>query len=627
MIKDLQDVLEVVRRFGIYGVLLLLLILFVHDPGRAEKVKLVILTPFYRFLRWGTRQYLATRVSLALSEFFKHQISGLLTSVSNIRFKVRWVKTMTDPILKKNGTLILRLEETDDQTRNILSATKVALGHTICPTLRSQMQPQLQNAIDLVLLRKLTDRLGKYAQPVYLKYFLDPQTREDAECGALLKELLEIDRAGLFVTIFLEELNLLGEYAFSCGDRSDKTAAIKEFLIFLLGLARREKAAEIELTHVGEDFQVGVMLLAITQRATTEGVTPYVRRVHTSIREGCASVYIIAFKPAFSFQSSVVKAVADDVRVSVAKVSRVSVQPHGQWLDDRIAIVQLRIGRGFADVEFEQQLKDRGIAVGDHVTGKVIDVAEQVALVNVDGLNASVVRRQCDWRTVTSCYDVLSQGQVTQFQVIGIDKDRGMVILSRRFDSEDPFRKLAIPAVGDVVETTVVSFDHDSFIAERTDGLEIKIPFVEMSWMEDRPADPTKFVNSTIAAVIYEVNEVDRCVRGSLRKLKNNPWPEIHGRFPPGTRLRGSVIEVDRSLHFVRVEIADGITGIVPAESMIAAGYEYRDFENTVVAGQKLDVIVTKVFINKRRIRLELERNLVNGERKETPPQRKRGGV
>ncbi len=47
---------------------------------------------------------------------------------------------------------------------------------------------------------------------------------------------------------------------------------------------------------------------------------------------------------------------------------------------------------------------------------------------------------------------------------------------------------------------------------------------------------------------------------------------------------------------------------------MIAAGYEYRDFENTVVPGQKLDVIITKVFIAKRRIRIELERSSVNGK-------------
>jgi len=43
---------------------------------------------------------------------------------------------------------------------------------------------------------------------------------------------------------------------------------------------------------------------------------------------------------------------------------------------------------------------------------------------------------------------------------------------------------------------------------------------------------------------------------------------------------------------------------------MIDAGYEYKDFIVNVVPGQGLDVVVTKVFLEKRKIRLNLKRNL-----------------
>lgn len=56
--------------------------------------------------------------------------------------------------------------------------------------------------------------------------------------------------------------------------------------------------------------------------------------------------------------------------------------------------------------------------------------------------------------------------------------------------------------------------------------------------------------------------------------------------------------------------MTEELTGIIPKEAMIKAGYEYADFKNTVIPDQGLDVVVTKVFLGKRRIRLDLRRNI-----------------
>jgi predicted RNA-binding protein with RPS1 domain len=608
IVDDLKIVLQLLTHFGAYGLLLIVIILLVHDPTRAEKLKLAFLTPFFRFWKWGARQYLATRVSLSVSEFFKYQVTGLLSSTSQFKFKIRWVRAASDPVLKKNGTLILRLEETNDQTRNILSATKVALAKTVCPTLRSQMQPHMQNAIDLALLRKLTERLGKHAHPVFYKYFLEPHTKDDNECAALLTELIEIDRAGLFVAIFLEELSLLGDFTFSSDDRNDKTEAIKKFLVFLLGLARRAEFAFAELDHMSDDIRVGIILLAKGVKAATEGVTPYVKRINQKIRGGCETIYIVAYKAAVRFQNNLVRAIGADVRISVAKISRVPVHAlKSKRHLETISIVQLRIGR-FAETDFDTHLKESSIKEGDIITGKVLDVAEQVALVSVDGLTGSITRRHCSWSTISRCSDVLSEGEESRFEVGRIDQGRGMLILTRRFEDEDPFQCYPLPNCGDTIEVHIHAIDGNAFIAKRDDGLEVQIPFVEASWLDERP-NPANFLDRSVPVQVYEIDTLQRVVRASLRRLDPNPWPSFHKRFPNGTRMRGKVVEVNKLLHFIRVSIADGVTGIVPAENMIAAGYEYSDFENTIAVGQVLDVVVTKVFLSKQKIRLDLQRN------------------
>src|SRR5205823_14094272 len=101
---------------------------------------------------------------------------------------------------------------------------------------------------------------------------------------------------------------------------------------------------------------------------TREGVTPYVKRLNRNIREGCDSLYVIAFKSAASFQKNVVRAIRNDVRILVAKeVPRVAVKSSEDKFRDSISIVQLRVGQGFADVDFDDQLKECRISEGDTV--------------------------------------------------------------------------------------------------------------------------------------------------------------------------------------------------------------------------------------------------------------------
>jgi ribosomal protein S1 len=107
-------------------------------------------------------------------------------------------------------------------------------------------------------------------------------------------------------------------------------------------------------------------------------------------------------------------------------------------------------------------------------------------------------------------------------------------------------------------------------------------------------------------------------VRGSVRRTVEDPWPEIHRALPPGTELHGSVSEVNENC--VRVALPNGLQGIVPRDRMQQAGFEYADYTKNVVIGQGLDVVVTKVFLSKRKIRLDLKRNVMTKQGKQTTP-------
>jgi hypothetical protein len=51
---------------------------------------------------------------------------------------------------------------------------------------------------------------------------------------------------------------------------------------------------------------------------------------------------------------------------------------------------------------------------------------------------------------------------------------------------------------------------------------------------------------------------------------------------------------------------------------MEKGGFEYFDFQNTLVPGQGPDLVATHVFINRKKIRLDLQRNAKNQEKQQS---------
>jgi predicted RNA-binding protein with RPS1 domain len=474
--------------------------------------------------------------------------------------------------------------------------------------LRPYIQESVSSAIDLALLRKLADGLGKHARPVFQRYFLSPAAQDNPEIQDLFAKVLEIDEAGTFVAVFLEEINLLGETLYTTGDQGDKTHHLIEFLEYLLAEARREEDEHIRLGYISRQFKVGIILLALSYRAHREGITPYLRRLNDYIKLGCDSIYIIAYPQAFDFLKRILDAVDGDDRVSLVKTCRVKTKSFADHSYEARKIALFRPRPLFSDSSFEEKVKAMGIENGSRIDAEVFDISRNFAMVDAKGLNGIIRRQDCSWRMVSSCQDLLALGKKYQFIVTSIDPSRSLLKLSLRDPDQDPWKSDRLPELGDVVEVQIVDCNGFCYTGLYEDDIEICIPRYELSWTETPPPDSTDLLNTTQKVVIYEKSDQAQELKGSLRQLEEDPWPNIHQRLPKGTELRGTVAEVNP--HFVRVNLPDGLQGIIPSEAMVKAGFEYADYQKNVVVGQGLDVVVTKVFLKKKKIRLDLKRNL-----------------
>lgn len=598
----MDKVVEELLKYGLIPTFLLIIIfLIVQDPNRAFKLKSLLISPFFKLFKWFKRAYVANEVASNVNNFFSKELSGEEVSV-----KINWVKSDSDPIFKK-GNLIVLMKKEDDQAKNILTATKYALPKVVCPIFRHHVKSSYSSAIDLAVLQKLANKLGNHGKYVFRKYFLNPEIESDPEIVDTLQKLIKIDKTGIFTTIFLNELDHIGEGLFADSNTTDRTAELLKFINFLCTIADREIGEEIELISFSDVFKVSVIFLAKSQIASKRGLIPYLRILNKNLEKGADSTYIIAFPPAFDFLNKFIDVIDGNQRVSIEKVFKTKEIYHSEH-STSINICCLRRNKNFTNDSFVKKIEASEIKVGKIVKGTVVDCSSDEALVSFLGVDGTIKKSDCSWLSHMNCNDILETGNSLDFIVKDIDNANGNISLSLRFPEDDPWKKITIPKLNDEIEIEIVGCDPSSFKCTYLDSLEVVIPAHEISWHILTPMEKAGYINEKIIVKVIKVNAETRTIECSHRQLMKDPWPSIHDTLKIGSEFNGKVHEVNE--HFVRVKIENGLIGKIPKEALIKAGHEYANYQENLVEGQGIDVVVTKVFLNKRWIRLDLKRNL-----------------
>lgn len=608
MIETLtSQIIEQLSLWGIPAVLILVIILLVQDPDRAEKLARLITKPFFYLFKWFSKFYVSREISINVTEFINKDLLSLLdnTTAKKVKVRLNFVSTKEEINLRKN-TVIVRLKENNDQTQNILTAANLAIPSVICPFIRTNIDDNLNKAINLTALKKLADKLGNHARFVYKTKFLDPELLEDPTINDLIQQLIRIDKKGFFISIFANELNYLGEGTYANSDRSNRTAEVIKFLKFLLDIAERDIGSINELMFQSDSFGLGIILLAKVERANIEGLTPYLKRLRRNFYSGCDSVYIVAFAPAWNFLTDFLVSARKDRSYNIVNTYTLQENKSMNYGQTKVALI--RVNKIFSDQNLENHLSELEIEAGSIIKGTVADVSIENAVVTFSGLNGYIKKAECSWYSISACYDELQVNSVYDFRVKNINFSMGNIELTRRFDDEDPWRKAYIPKEGETIEITPQKESDFHIICISNDGIETKLPKNEIVWGETLDSDLMEIIGKKVNALVLMVQEENRLIRVSLRELTPNPWEEIKSKFPVGTSMLGTVVSINPQ--FVNVEISEGIVGRVPKESFHAAGNEYHDFQNNLLVGQKLEVLVQKVWTGKEKMSLELKRNI-----------------
>jgi small subunit ribosomal protein S1 len=225
--------------------------------------------------------------------------------------------------------------------------------------------------------------------------------------------------------------------------------------------------------------------------------------------------------------------------------------------------------------------------------------------VDVNGIRAFLPISQIDMYRVENVEQFVNQRLLCMVSEVN-PADRNLVVSRRALlerEREEQAAKLwGELAEGQVRPGTVRSVKPFGAFVD-LGGVDGLVPMSELSYK--RVQDASEVVSPGQAVQVY-VTRIDREARKvslSLRKLLPNPWDEIALKYPPNTRVSGTVTKL---LEFgALVELEPGIEGLIHV-SQLAPQRVWR-VRDVVKEGQAVEVVVLDVDRERQRISLSLK--------------------
>jgi small subunit ribosomal protein S1 len=248
---------------------------------------------------------------------------------------------------------------------------------------------------------------------------------------------------------------------------------------------------------------------------------------------------------------------------------------------------------------------------GGVVTGVIRSKVRGGLIVNVDGVDAFLPGSQVDVIPVHDPDPYLNQS--FEFKVIKISNERRNIIVSRRELIEERMADKKRELLG-TIEKGQLRHGHVKNITDfgafvDLNGLDGLLHITDMSWGRIKHPSEMLKVGQELDVLILDVDMDRERVSLGLKQATPNPWDNIGGTFPVGSRLRGKVVNLVPYGAFV--EIQPGIEGLVHVSEFSWTKRVARA-SDVLNVGDEVDVVVLSIDAANQKIALGIRQTEAN---------------
>ncbi|MBR4752580.1 MAG: 30S ribosomal protein S1 [Thermoguttaceae bacterium] len=263
-----------------------------------------------------------------------------------------------------------------------------------------------------------------------------------------------------------------------------------------------------------------------------------------------------------------------------------------------------------ARIEAWMRMMER-VKEGDVVEGVVSKKIKGGLLVDIGGVNVFLPASQVDIRRPADINEYI--GKPIQCVVLKIDEARRNIVVSRRelIEQERKEKKTALLnelQIGQLREGTVKNIaEFGAFID--LGGIDGLLHITDMSW--GRITDPKELVSidQKIEVVVLNIDYEKEKISLGLKQKTPSPWESVAEKYPVGSKVKGTVVNVMSYGAFVKLE--EGVEGLVHISEM--SWTKRINHPNEILnVGDEIDVVILGINKERQEISLGVKQTTAN---------------
>jgi small subunit ribosomal protein S1 len=199
-------------------------------------------------------------------------------------------------------------------------------------------------------------------------------------------------------------------------------------------------------------------------------------------------------------------------------------------------------------------------------------------------------------------------GNKYEFKILKINKRRGNVVLSRKILLEKEREALKETTLKNLSEGQIF----DGVVKNVTDygvfvdlgGIDGLLHITDMTWGRINHPSEMFSMGDDIRVVVLKFDAENNKVSLGLKQLQPDPWQEVEGKYPVGSRVSGKVVNMADYGAFIELE--GGVEGLIHISEM-SWSKKIKHPSKVVSVGDNVEAIVLDVDMDNRRISLGLK--------------------
>ncbi len=248
---------------------------------------------------------------------------------------------------------------------------------------------------------------------------------------------------------------------------------------------------------------------------------------------------------------------------------------------------------------------------GIRVSGIIFGRVKGGFTVDLAGAVAFLPGSQVDIRPVKDITPLMGTPQ--PFMILKMDRQRGNIVVSRRAVLEESRAEARTELVANLKEGQILQgvvkniTDYGAFIdLGGVDGL---LHVTDIAWRRINHPSEALTIGQSVTVQVVRFNSDTQRISLGMKQLESDPWENVAGRYPTGTRMKGRVTNITDYGAFVELE--PGIEGLVHVSEMSWTKKNMHPGK-IVSSSQEVEVLVLEVDSSKRRISLGIKQCLDN---------------